>query len=387
MNMVELRLKIVMVALAAFSTACGDLVIKVEKKGKGSSSLSSAQAEKDSNMSEELMTKDLDALRSMALEALIKELKGKDFRTEARSQIRTYRRFLIEQSTRDPNALLLDFDKNSIECNAKGELNMDIQKANKALGIILKTAVLAKLSEESAKALNSKFASEARAIGQLIMKEVGLKIDGDTIVTKSGQTTHTKANVTIKLVPFPDETASVQESDKNEILSMSFERAVGEHTTGTFDADVAVTEKKDGSIIKHVMAIKTLRERSANGLYYQSAEMRLGLDGHAPHYERVTEFDQYKKKKVRVTDSIRIDGDKLNQKTKTFVIDLSQLDRCKLTDDDSGKPTGSDDGDDDDDDSTTGGGKPSNDDDDDDTTVIVVVNPDVNPSNTPTQKK
>ena len=157
-------------------SGCGDLVVKVQKKpkdvnlstmsetGNGSANLNGA----------ENFLKPLDDLKVVAADLLIKQMAKKDYRGEFRSAVRNYRTFLIEKSAQ-PITGGEEFYTSSEDCRKTG-LSLNMDKANDFLGMILKTSVLAKISEVSANNLNPGLSKEIAAVSQLIMLELGVKI-------------------------------------------------------------------------------------------------------------------------------------------------------------------------------------------------------------------
>ncbi len=313
-------------------SACGDLVIKVQKKprGSGDSALQSADNERNDSAIEsaEDYLKDMDNLRAVAVDLLLKQLKGEDFRLVLRRSVRNYRSFLIAQSQKPIDGTLLDMS--ALKCE-DGKLDLNMAEANKFLGVILKSAVLAKLSDTSAAALNGKLATEAAAISQLVLKEIGLKVEGDSEVKKDDDYTVTTGSFKISLVPFEQDDAETQAKDKSETINLAFSRKAGEKRTGEFKATISVSQLVGENQVQ-THELRLVAERSLDGaLSTHKASMALGKAGETAHYARSTTFTETEPKIVRIVDTISQNGQET--KTTASIVDLKELGKCQAKSD------------------------------------------------------
>jgi hypothetical protein len=170
---------LITVALASNVVACGDIVLKVDKKGNSANTASAGQV---SLVASEDFLKHLDNLKVIASDMLIKELASKDYVGSFRKSFRKYRQFIIE---RGENYQLRGdgFYTGSSECRDLG-LSVNMNEMDETLGMLLKTAVLAKVSEVSAAKLNPSISKELSAISQLILRELGLEVAGNPLSTR-----------------------------------------------------------------------------------------------------------------------------------------------------------------------------------------------------------
>lgn len=320
------------VGIALSMTACGDLVIKVDKKSKSQDehTLSSIDSQRTNGAVENAadFLKDMDNLRAVAVELLLQQLDGQDFRQVLRESIRKYRAELIKQSQSSIKGSLLD--ASAISCD-EGKLDLNLAEANKYLGVIMKSAVLAKLSDASAAAMNSKLATEASAISRLLLKEIGLKVEGDSIVTNKDGQTVTSGDLSISLTPFDTDDAETQAKDASETININFTRSVGEKRTGTFDAVISVTQMINKELVE-TNELKLIANRTfKDGLSTHETAMSIGKKGSIADFSRSTVFQEVEPMVVRVVDSISHKGNET--KTTASILDLNEAGKCVINKD------------------------------------------------------
>ncbi len=333
-----------MTTASIFTQGCADLVIKVNKKGKSGSDLASAQQELNGNeMDAESYLDDMDNLKKVAIKMLIDELSGKDFRKELRSSVRNYRKLLIQRATGPLAYKELSFANDNI-CR-DGKLNLSLE--NEYLGIILKTALLGKLGEESARALNVNIADSAGAIAQLVMMEIGLEVDGDSSVSRTDDVVTTEGDFSIRLLPFEGDSAADKAADAVEVLHLKFKRVADQDNVGTFAAEIsldyAAAEKQVETI---VLKLNADRART-DSLWTHNTSMELGLDGKSPRMTRSLSVKELGDKKYEVTEKAKVEGHAAVDSKN--LIDLNNIAECKtnvLPEADDGNGKGSDGGED-----------------------------------------
>jgi hypothetical protein len=331
---------ILITTIAIFAIGCNGLTIKVQKKDKGSN-LSGADAANSGLNSGEIESaedflEELDSLKSVAFDLLIKQLKGEDFQTAARNSIRDFRTHLVSEASKEHTAKMLDIDMSDLTCES-GRLNLNHSKLQKHLGLILRAAVLAKLSSSSSKVLNNKLAGDAQAIAQLILNEIGLKVEGDSDVSKVGESTRTAGSVVISLLPFAAESAELQERDSKESLEMNYERILNSDKTGSFKAVLAASVMEPSGDTSTYEAEFHVARTKEDGHTVHSSVVMLSKNDQPAHYIRRLKFEEVQSKVIRVVDYGKAAG---VEKENAFVIDLGEIGKClpsldDLTQDDS----------------------------------------------------
>ncbi len=97
----------VIAAASLFGVSCSDVVIKVNKKSKQSELASSTESERAGATSNaEDFLKDMDNLRAVAFDMLMKQIKGQDFQSAVRSAIRDMRSHLVREASKPHNPSL-----------------------------------------------------------------------------------------------------------------------------------------------------------------------------------------------------------------------------------------------------------------------------------------
>jgi len=289
-------------------SGCGDVVIRVQKKPKNVD-LKAVENFSALNLSSaDDFLKQVDSLKAMGIDLLMKELAKKDYRSEVRSAIRNYRTYLIERAS-GPVKVDDSFYYSADDCRKTG-LSLNMEQANGFLGLILKTAVLAKLSEVSAGKLNPALkgmSKEISALSQAIMLELGIKVKGDVNVDDSGDVTKTTGTVSIQLTEYSDEKIdeATKKRDANETLSLSFTRALGANYVGTFDASIEVSHENAAGALETLQAKLAVDRKAVENQFVHSINLALGVKDKAPSYSRKMTFEQIKdaKSQLKITDT------------------------------------------------------------------------------------
>ena len=332
-----------LVAVTALSsiiilTGCGDVVVKVEKKSKSAEIKSTGDApagELNLNNAEDFL-RHLDGLKVNATDLIIRQLASKDYVGEFRAAVRNYRSFLIERA-RMPVSIDDSFYTQSAEQCRKTGVSLNMDEANEFLGLILKTALLAKIGEVSATNLNPGLSKEIAAISRLIMAELGVKIEGTADVTKADGVTTSKGKFSLSLAAIQGEmikgapiSAEMIARDAAEVLSVEFERALGADMIGTFGATFSVGSLiGEGQIETFSGSIKVERSK-AEGRFVHQLEFAVGAEGQSANYKRAMKFEQHgeKARELKVSDTIA-PGMK-GEATFVTIIDLEKGTQCKV---------------------------------------------------------
>lgn len=327
-------------------TGCGDIVIKVQKKPKNVD-LSAVQNAESLNLANSAdFLKHMDNLKVIAADMLIKELANRDYRTEVRTAIRNYRKFLISRAAGEVKIDDSFYYDQANQCRKTG-LNFNMDEANNFLGIILKTAVLAKLSEVSANKLNPAISKEIAAVGQLILMELGIKVEGNVDVEDVDGLTKTTGSVTIALSEISGEAIDDQTKaeDKAELITLSFTRALGANYVGTFDATIDVGHITDAStdpVTTETLEAKMAIERkNVDEKFVHTLNFNLGVKGGATNYARKMIFEQVdgQKYQVKLTDVLNPGTE--DEEQFATIVDVKEGTQCKVAA--GGSPDGSDD--------------------------------------------
>ncbi len=326
---------LITIALAASATGCGDIVLKVEKKG-NSASVSSSDAKTSLTSSEDFL-KHLDNLKIAASDMLVKELASRDYVGNFRKSFRKYRQFIIERG--EGYQLRADsFYTGDANCRDTG-LKVNMNEMDDALGMIAKSAVLAKISEASASKLNPAISKEMAAISQLILRELGLEVVGQSQVDKSDDATITSSQVVMRLKEIPDEKvdgeaipAELKARDAAETLTLQFTRSLSPGNVGHFDAritakqlvNIATGETKD------VLGTMTVDRFKENSKFVHTVFLTVAKAGQTAHFSRMLTFrqDDSAKAAIQVVDTLNsgLDG----EVSYATVIDLEKGSQCKV---------------------------------------------------------
>lgn len=315
-------------------SGCGDLVVKVNKKPKNVdlSATSNFGALNLDDPSRAGMLSMLDNLKVVAVDLLIKELAKQDYRAEVRGQIRKYFDFLAQKAS-GPVSFDDRFYASSDECRETG-LSFNMFKMDNAYGMILKTAVLAKLSEVNAGKINPGLSKEIQAIGQIILKELGLEIKGDVDVTKEGEITTTKGQFSLRLMALDGEDISAEQKAKDaaQVLEVNFERALGDNYIGHFNSTMALSHLDAEGQSKKMQGSLNIKREAIDKLLVHTAAFEFGEAGQAASYSREMVFKQMgdNNKQIQIMDTINPKNADLKS-TYVTLVDLEAGTQCKLS--------------------------------------------------------
>lgn len=323
--------KLTLIGLAA--TSCGKLTVQVKKDSKNSTLQSSANAKAASandnfslaNPADFL--KHIDDLRSTAAEIIVKKLASEDYVGKFRSGVRNYRKFLIAHARKQVTLGDNFYTDASKECR-DGGLNLNIDRDNEVLGLILETAIIAKIGEVNVGKLNAGLSKDMQALSQFITMELGVDIQGVSSVDKDGDFDVTKGQVTMKLKPIAGESIDddTKAADEKEVLTLNFERRLGANTVGTFHANLSLVDM-DNSVVQAEFDISRTK---VSDHYDHVATVTMGLKDQAPNYSRqITVSDiPGESKKFNFTDVLNI-GSKNEASYKT-IVDAEKGTQCKI---------------------------------------------------------
>ncbi len=336
------------------ATSCGKITVQVKKDAKNSTlqDASAKPAEATDNFSlanPEDFLKHIDDLRTTAAEIIIKKLASQDYVGKFRSGVRNYRKFLIAHARKQVTLGDSFYSDTTKECR-DGGLNLNIDKDNEILGLILETAIIAKIGETNVGKLNSGLTKEMQALSQFITMELGLDIQGTSTADTIDGVDVTSGQVTLKLKPIAGEAvdADTVAADAKQVLTLQFERRLGKDTIGTFHADLSLVDT-DNSIVQADFDISRAKETDH---YNHIATVTMGLKGQTPNYARqITVSDiPGEAKKFNFTDVLNIGT--ANESVNKTIVDAEKGSQCKIAadsgtdskdtskDGSSGKPTG-----------------------------------------------
>jgi uncharacterized membrane protein YgcG len=348
------------VTSALFATGCRDLVVKVNKDAKNAD-LKAAVDEKSldsfSLANAEDFLKQVDGIKNLAADLLIKQLAKHDYVGEFRKSVRNYRKFLISKASQ--NVTLTDsfYADSSKKCrDLKLSLNMDDE--NEMFGLILQTALLAKLSEANIGKINPGLTQEIQAIVEAIKLELKLGVEGSSTVEEIDGKTVTKGNLKLWLLPIEGEEidAATKQADVDQVLTMSFERVLGESSTGTFTANITVPFRNQNALESAYGKFDIKREKDGDSLYKHTATMKAGTDLATPNYSRKLVVEQVKDESLKFKFTDTLNAGLAGEAATTTLINTKDRTQCKIAggvipprgddgDDDDGKDDGKDDGD------------------------------------------
>ena len=318
---------------------CGNLVVKVQKKPKDVNLASLENFSSLNLTSAEDFLKQLDSLKVIGIDLIIKEIASKNYRQEVRSAIRTYRKHLIEKGTSvgaegpyggSENAFYYSKD----ECRKIG-LSFNLDQAHGALGLILKTGVLAKISEVAAGKLNPGFQGASKqlaAVAQLVLMELGIKVSGDVDVKEENGQSVTSGSFTLQLTEIKGENLDekTKQEDATQILGIGFKRALGANTEEAFDAAIQVVNKNATGTLETLAADFKIRRVAANSLFVHEAQFNVGVKGKSSSYMRKMKFEQLPddKKQLKITDTFQTAG----AKAETYIttLNIEKGNQCKF---------------------------------------------------------
>ena len=324
-----MKTRIVATLLSGLITSSCVVKVQVKKENKASQLKSTPADSSVSIAGQEDFLKHLDGLRTTAADLLIKELAQRDYVGTFRSSIRKYRDFIIAKSGK--RIILADsFYSDSANYCRKTGVDLNGDNSSETLGILLKTVVLAKLSETDLGKINSSLAKEAQSVAQLITKELGLEIVGTSTMTDENGLRVTKGSVTIHLTPIAGEAIdeAMKHRDSVEILSLDFERTLGANSVGSFASTVALPYEKGTDTLDATGSITVSRVK--DGLdHVHELQILFGTTGADPSYSRalIVREDHSQSSKFEVTEIFNV-GSSKESSHKSF-IDLKAGTQCK----------------------------------------------------------
>ena len=336
--------KLTLIGFAA--TSCGKITVQVNKDSKASTLQSSSDSKAAASDNFSLANpadflKHIDDLRSTAADIIVKQLASSDYVGKFRSGVRNYRKFLISHARKQVTLGDSFYADSSKQCR-DGGLNLNIDSDNEVLGLILETAIIAKIGETNVGKLNAGLTKEMQALSQFITMELGVDIQGVSSADKSGDTDITTGKVTIKLKPIAGEAIDddAKAADAQEVLTLNFERRLGKDMIGTFHADLSMPDMDD-SIVQADFDISRTKDTDH---YNHVATVTMGVKGQAPNYARqITVSDiPGQPKKFNFTDILNVGT--ANESVNKTIVDADKGTQCKISadskSDDSGKPIG-----------------------------------------------
>jgi hypothetical protein len=311
---------------ATFAASCA---IKVQvKKDAKNSALSQTGSSMNAVASQDFL-KQLDGLRTTAADLIIKQMAQRDYVGAFRKSVRTYRKFIIEKSAKP--VLITDsfYEDASKDCRSSG-LSLNADDHNEMLGMILKTVVLAKLSEADVGKLNAGLQKEMQAITQFITMELGVDIQGTSSATDVNGIKTTKGDVKIKLKPIAGEQIDEQtkHDDDVQVLTLSFERALGSDMIGTFISTMDLAYDQAGQMMEASGNINVSRVKDGDQ-HVHNVIMSMGTKGLTPSYTReiIVRDNPSDSTKYEFTDVLNAGS--ANESRHTSVIDLKAGTQCK----------------------------------------------------------
>lgn len=326
---------LVVVLGVASVSGCRDLVVKVTKAPKNveGSQVSSAPAEKDSaekNLKDaEHFLRNVDDLRGLAVDKVIEELAKGDYRKRFRDGFRFYRKSVISKvgnPVSDKMAYEIGGDRDCISANS----SLDIEDADQYLGIVMQAGVLATLSKGGAVKLNGTKSKELEAVGELILKDLGIEAKGESTVEDIGGKKVTKANFLLRLVSDSGDDEATKAADTAETLRLKFERSADDDNMGSFVADLSIGHLLDtGAVEMIALKINVSREKNAQGLLVHLADVNLGIEGKPALYAHSVSFVQLKagSQVFLITDTMK--KGMPGEKTLKHELNLARKELCK----------------------------------------------------------
>jgi hypothetical protein len=269
---------------ASFVASCA-IKVDVKKDAKNSALKTGPQSSLNATDTKDFL-KQLDGLRSTAADLLIKELSSGDFVGSFRNAVRKYRTFIIDKSAKSVVSSDSFYTDTAKQCRSSG-LSLNADDNNEMLGMILRTAVLAKISETDVAKINAGLAKELQAVTQFITMELGVDIQGTSEASEENGVKTTKGNVKIKLKPIDGESidAQTKKDDEVQILSLSFERSLAADMLGTFVATIDLAHEKSGQPSEATGAITVSRVKDGSQ-YTHDVQMAMGVKGETPSFTR-----------------------------------------------------------------------------------------------------
>lgn len=330
--------KLALIGLAA--TSCGKLTVQVKKDAKNSSlqgsTANSTTAGKDSFSlaNPQDFLKHIDDLRTTAAEIIVKQLASSDYVGKFRAGVRNYRKFLISHARKQVTLGDSFYSDPSKECR-EGGLSLNIDNDNEVLGLILETAIIAKIGETNVGKLNAGLSTEMQALSQFITMELGLDIQGTSSVSKVNDMDVTSGEVTLKLKPIDGESIddATKAADAKQVITLKFERRLGSDMIGTFHADMSMPDM-DNTVVAANFDISRTKDTDH---HTHVATVTMGVKGQAPGYARqITVSDvPGNSKQFNFTDVLNVGS--ANESINKTLVDLDKGTQCKVK---AGSPDG-----------------------------------------------
>lgn len=312
---------------ASFVASCA-IKVDVKKDAKNSALKSGSQTSLNATDTKDFL-KQLDGLRSTAADLIIKELSSSDFVGSFRNAVRKYRTFIIEKAAKSTVSSDSFYSDKTKQCRSSG-LSLNGDDNNEMLGMILKTVVLAKISETDVAKLNAGLAKELQAVTQFITMELGVDIQGTSEATEENGVKTTRGNVTIKLKPIDGENIDEQtkRADEVQVLSLSFERALGADMIGTFTAAMDLAYEKSGQPSEATGTIMVSRVKDLNQ-YIHDVQMSMGVKGETPSFTRQVIVKTNPENSMQYEFVDVLNAGSSNESRNPTVIDLKAGTQCK----------------------------------------------------------
>jgi hypothetical protein len=260
--------------------------VQVKKDAKNSKLNSASTAETLKAVGPEDFLKHLDDLRTVGSGILLREFAKNDYVGSFRTSVRKYRSFIIDNA--GGKKIIADsfYSDEDHYCRDSG-LSLNADDHNEMLGMILKTVVLAKISETDIGKINAGLAKELQALSQFIMIELGVEITGTSTVADLNGKKVTKGNVTIKLKPIAGEKIddATKHRDEVEVLSLNFERSLGADMIGSFASTMDLSYEKGTERSEASGSITVTRVKDGAD-HVHDVLMSVGVKGETPSYSR-----------------------------------------------------------------------------------------------------
>lgn len=228
---------------------CGDVVVKVNKKGKaGSSDVAAVPSGSTEKNSSEVTIddvadylQDVDKLKKDGAQFIIEKLKA-GWRGEIRKSLRQLRSSIIRNAATEHSYKNELFKKiNEIDCSDINKLDISILDKDTNLGTLLQGSLLAALDKASAAELHPKLPGQIDEITKMIMFEMGVNVKGQSRVSKDGNRTIMESDIIWQVIHETNEDAALEEEDAFGI-SLGFRRIIEEGKPETFELEVRVAK-------------------------------------------------------------------------------------------------------------------------------------------------
>jgi len=317
------------IVTASFAAGCA-IKVNVSKDAKNSALRSSNQSSLNATDTKDFL-KQLDGLRSTAADLIVKEMAQQDYVGAFRGAVRKYRTFIIEKAAKPVVSSDSFYADTSKQCRSSG-LSLNADDNNEMLGMILKTVVLAKISETDVAKINAGLSKELQAVTQFINMELGVDIQGTSSAKEESGVKTTIGNVKIKLKPIAGESIDEQtkHDDEVQVLNLSFERSLAADMLGTFVANMDLAYEKNGQPSEASGAITVSRIKEGEQ-HIHDVLMSMGVKGETPSFTReiIVKDNPSDSMKYEFVDVLNAGSS--NELRNATVIDLKAGSQCKGT--------------------------------------------------------